>query len=147
MGIALSLLSIPAFVYLGLTVLAGLPAPASLDFALNPGRFVFVETLLFCFAFFPLLGLLRRRLARRAPAAPAAARPRMRKIVTIEGMACGHCAMKVKSELIDVRGVASVHVDLLSGRARVSGDGLSDAELAAAVAKAGYRATGIIGSA
>ena len=35
---ALSLISIPAFVYLGLTVLAGLPAPASLDFAMNPGR-------------------------------------------------------------------------------------------------------------
>lgn len=147
MGIALSLISIPAFVYLVLTAFSELPVPASLDFALNPGRFVFVETLLFCFAVFPLAGLIRRRLARRAPAAPAAPRPRMRKIITIEGMACGHCAMKVESELRDLRGVASARVDILTGRARVSGDGLNDAELAAAVAKAGYRATGIIGSA
>jgi copper chaperone CopZ len=146
MGIALSLISIPAFVYLGLTALAGLPVPEPLDFALNPGRFVFVETLLFCFAFFPLAGKLRRRLARRASAAGTAARPRMRKVITIEGMACGHCAMKVESELRDVPGVASVQVDILTGRARVSGDGLSDAELAAAVAKAGYRTTDIIGS-
>lgn len=65
--------------------------------------------------------------------------PKMTKRLTIDGMSCGHCAMKVRSELEDAPGVESAQVDLLSRTAVVKGAGLKDADLAAAVAKAGYR--------
>ncbi|HCM28492.1 MAG: hypothetical protein A2Z99_01095 [Treponema sp. GWB1_62_6] len=61
-------------------------------------------------------------------------------------MSCGHCVMKVESEILDVPGVEDVDVDLLKGSAMVSGESLNDAALAAAVAKAGYRVTAILGS-
>lgn len=146
MGIALLILSIPAFTYLGLTALAGLPVPEALDFTLNPGRFVFVEVLLFFVAFFSVKSRFRKEKPQRTPSEERSARPRMRKIISVEGMACGHCAMKVESELQDVGGVAYAKVDILTGKARVSGDDLRDGDLIAAVEKAGYRVTGIIGS-
>ena len=70
----------------------------------------------------------------------------MRKLLTIEGMSCGHCVMHVKSALQDVAGVKSVDVDLAKKSAMVEGEALSDAALKAAVAEAGYRVTAVLGS-
>jgi copper chaperone CopZ len=69
----------------------------------------------------------------------------MRKLLTVEGMSCGHCVMHVKSALQEVAGVAAVDVDLLKKSAMVEGDALDDALLKAAVAEAGYRVTAVLG--
>lgn len=61
----------------------------------------------------------------------------MRKLLSIEGMSCGHCVMHVKSALENVAGVTAAHVDLLKKNAMVQGDNLDDAALKAAVAEAG----------
>lgn len=70
----------------------------------------------------------------------------MRKLLTIEGMSCGHCVMHVKSALEDVAGVTSAAVDLLKKSAMIEGDNLNDAVLKAAVAEAGYKVSAILGS-
>ncbi|PKL23118.1 MAG: heavy metal transport/detoxification protein [Spirochaetae bacterium HGW-Spirochaetae-3] len=70
----------------------------------------------------------------------------MRKLLTIEGMSCGHCMMHVKSALEDVAGVTSAAVDLLKKSAMIEGDNLNDAVLKAAVAEAGYKVSAILGS-
>lgn len=70
----------------------------------------------------------------------------MKKLLTIDGMACGHCTMKVKSELEGVTGVGTVEVDLLKRTAMVCGDNLVDTKLVAAVSRAGYRVIRIIGN-
>ena len=68
----------------------------------------------------------------------------MRKLVSIQGMSCGHCAMKVKSALLAVKGVSFVEVDLLRARAMVEGEDLYPPALRAAVAAAGYRPGGVL---
>ena len=70
----------------------------------------------------------------------------MKKLLTIDGMACGHCTMKVQSELMGVAGVQSVEVDLIKRSAMVTGEDLNDPGLSAAVIRAGYRVTRIIGN-
>jgi copper chaperone CopZ len=70
----------------------------------------------------------------------------MKKMLTVEGMSCGHCVMHVKSALEDVPGVKSAVVDLLKKSALVEGEALDDAALSAAVAEAGYKVTAVIGS-
>jgi len=62
----------------------------------------------------------------------------MKKLLSIEGMSCKHCVMHVKTALEGVPGVASAEVDLASKSAAVSGEGLDDAALKAAVSEAGY---------
>jgi copper chaperone CopZ len=57
---------------------------------------------------------------------------------TVSGMTCGHCVMSVREEVSEVAGVQAVGVDLASGRLTVTGDGVSDDAVAAAVADAGY---------
>jgi copper chaperone len=69
----------------------------------------------------------------------------MRKLLTIEGMSCGHCVMHVKSALEGVPGVAGVEVDLLKKSAMVEGESLSEAAMRAAVAEAGYSVVGVLG--
>lgn len=69
----------------------------------------------------------------------------MRKLLTIEGMSCGHCVMHVKTALSEVPGVAKVDVDLLKKSAMVEGEALSDAALKAAVAEAGYSVSEVSG--
>ena len=69
----------------------------------------------------------------------------MRKLLTIEGMSCGHCVMHVKSALEAVSGVTSAEVDLLKKSAMVEGASLDEAALKAAVAEAGYRVSSILG--
>jgi copper chaperone len=67
----------------------------------------------------------------------------MKKHLSVEGMSCKHCVMHVKTALEGVAGVSSAEVDLESKSATVSGEGLDDAALKAAVAEAGYSVTKI----
>lgn len=69
----------------------------------------------------------------------------MKKILSVEGMSCGHCVMHVKSALEEVQGVSSVDVDLLKKQAVVEGAGLIDSALSTAVAEAGYSVSAIVG--
>jgi len=68
----------------------------------------------------------------------------VKKIVTIEGMSCGHCAMRVKRALEDVPGVTKAEVDLLKGEAVVEGEGFGGPQLEGAVDAAGYKAVKVI---
>jgi copper chaperone CopZ len=70
----------------------------------------------------------------------------MRKLLTIEGMSCGHCVMHVRSALEEVPGVTSVEVDLLKKSAMVEGEALNDGVLNAAVVGAGYHITAVSGN-
>jgi copper chaperone CopZ len=64
----------------------------------------------------------------------------------VTGMTCGHCAASVTEELTALPGVRSVDVDLNVGAdsaVTVTSDSpLSHAQVAAAVAEAGYRLAG-----
>ena len=62
----------------------------------------------------------------------------MEKTYRIEGMHCGHCVAGVEREVGAAAGVTKVSVDLAAGSAAVTGDGFTDADIAAAVAEAGY---------
>lgn len=57
---------------------------------------------------------------------------------TVTGMTCDHCVNAVRSEVGAVPGVTGVEVELDSGRVAVSGDGVDDAAVRAAVDEAGY---------
>ena len=57
---------------------------------------------------------------------------------TVTGMTCGHCEMSVREEVSEVAGVQDVEVSHETGRLVVSGDGLSDEAVKAAVEEAGY---------
>jgi copper chaperone CopZ len=71
----------------------------------------------------------------------------MKKLLTIEGMSCGHCTMHVQSALEEIPGVTKAAVDLLKKSAMVEGDGdaFNDVALKRAVSEAGYRVTAILG--
>jgi len=56
----------------------------------------------------------------------------------VRGMTCQHCAASVREEVAELAGVRTVEVELESGRLAVSGAGFSDADVATAVAAAGY---------
>jgi copper chaperone len=62
----------------------------------------------------------------------------MIKILTVEGMSCGHCEMAVKKALGDLDGVKSVKVDLDSKKVEVEGEDLIDENLKEAIEDAGY---------
>ncbi|MBF6192143.1 heavy metal-associated domain-containing protein [Nocardia implantans] len=63
--------------------------------------------------------------------------------VTVTGMTCGGCAAKVRTEIGRIDGVGSVAVDLADGLVSVeSASPIERAELAAAVARAGYAVAG-----
>lgn len=68
----------------------------------------------------------------------------MKKIISIEGMSCGHCAMRVKKALEETAGARSATVDLVSGKAEVEGPDLDPNMLRGAVAKAGYTVVSIL---
>lgn len=57
---------------------------------------------------------------------------------TVTGMTCGHCVASVQEEVADVAGVTHVEADLDSGRLIVTGFGVEDEQVAAAVREAGY---------
>jgi copper chaperone len=56
----------------------------------------------------------------------------------VSGMTCEHCVLSVAEEVSAVEGVASVAVDLASGRLEVGGEGFADEAVRAAVVEAGY---------
>ena len=62
----------------------------------------------------------------------------MTSTFTVAGMTCSHCVASVSEEVAEVTGVDSVEVDLARGRLTVSGDGVRDEDVRAAVAEAGY---------
>lgn len=61
------------------------------------------------------------------------------KIYAVEGMSCEHCRLSVTEEILEVPGVATVDVDLPTGRVTVRGNHLDDEAIAVAVDEAGYR--------
>ena len=71
----------------------------------------------------------------------------MRKLLTIEGMSCGHCTMHVQSALEEIPGVTKVEVDLLKKSAMIEGEGdnFNDVAFKRAVSEAGYRVTAVLG--
>ena len=56
----------------------------------------------------------------------------------VPGMTCDHCRHAVSSELGAVGGVDGVEVDLETKLVTVSGEGLDDQQLRAAIEEAGY---------
>lgn len=58
----------------------------------------------------------------------------------VPGMHCGHCEASVTEEVSAVAGVESVVVDLETKRVDVTGAGLDDAAIRAAIEEAGYEA-------
>ncbi|NLG54085.1 MAG: heavy-metal-associated domain-containing protein [Rhodococcus sp.] len=62
--------------------------------------------------------------------------------VTVTGMTCGHCVSSVREEVSEIPGVASVEVDLASGKVTIDADrDISRDAIASAVADAGYQLT------
>jgi len=57
----------------------------------------------------------------------------------VSGMTCASCAESVSQALLDCPGVTAVNVDLASGVAAVSGEGLDAVALQQAVGKSGYK--------
>ncbi len=60
-------------------------------------------------------------------------------------MTCEHCVAAVTRALKECHGVASVQVDLPTGRAVVAGEQLNVEELISSVQPLGYHARGLIG--
>jgi copper chaperone CopZ len=58
--------------------------------------------------------------------------------VSVSGMSCGHCASAIREELLPLRGVEGVEVDVPAGRVTVTGGPLEVAAVHAAIAEAGY---------
>lgn len=56
----------------------------------------------------------------------------------VPGMTCDHCTRAVSSEIGGVAGVAEVAVDLQTKLVTVTGEGLDDEALRAAIEEAGY---------
>ena len=59
---------------------------------------------------------------------------------SVPGVHCEHCVMSIREEVSEVEGVEDVAVDLEAKLVTVSGRGLDDAALRAAIAEAGYEA-------
>jgi copper chaperone CopZ len=57
---------------------------------------------------------------------------------TVKGMTCEHCKLSVTEEVSEVAGVSAVEVDLPTGQVTVTGEGVSDDAVKAAVDEAGY---------
>ncbi len=60
---------------------------------------------------------------------------------TVARMTCDHCKHAVATEVGAVDGVAGVDVDLGTKLVTVTGEGLDDQALRAAIAEAGYEAS------
>ena len=59
---------------------------------------------------------------------------------SVPAIHCEHCVMSVREELSEVKGVRDVVVDLDTKLVTVSGSGLEDSALRAAIEEAGYEA-------
>jgi copper chaperone len=60
------------------------------------------------------------------------------KTYTVTGMTCGHCEMSVREEVAEVSGVSGVEVSHATGQLVVTGEGVADEAVKAAVEEAGY---------
>jgi copper chaperone len=60
---------------------------------------------------------------------------------SVPGMSCGHCRAAIAAEVSACTGVRSVEADLDTKLVRISGEGLDDAALVAAIDEAGYEAS------
>lgn len=63
------------------------------------------------------------------------------RMYNVEGMTCQHCVNAVSGEVGHVPGVTDVAVDLDGGTVTVTGEGVDDDAVRAAVDEAGYRVT------
>ncbi|WP_249011817.1 heavy-metal-associated domain-containing protein [Conexibacter sp. DBS9H8] len=57
---------------------------------------------------------------------------------TVPAIHCSHCEAAIKREVEPIDGVKSVEVDLEHKLVRISGDGLEDPALRAAIDEAGF---------
>ena len=57
---------------------------------------------------------------------------------SVPGMSCGHCRAAISGEVGGVPGVGYVEVDLDARRVTVTGDGIDDTAVRAAIEEAGY---------
>ena len=57
---------------------------------------------------------------------------------TVPGMSCEHCRMAITEEVDKVEGVKSVDIDLDKKLVTVSGEGVQDETVRAAIGEAGY---------
>jgi copper chaperone len=64
----------------------------------------------------------------------------MTLIYRVDGMSCQHCVVAVTGEVGEVAGVQAVDIDLGSKLVRVSGAGIDDSAVLAAIDEAGYDA-------
>jgi copper chaperone CopZ len=67
----------------------------------------------------------------------------MKKIISIEGMTCGHCVARVEKALQALQGAEGVKVDLKKRQAEVRSISVDDQAIQAAIVDAGYTVTGI----
>lgn len=68
----------------------------------------------------------------------------MKKIISIEGMSCGHCVNHVKEALSELNGVISVNVSLENKSAVIEANTeIADGDIKFAVEDAGYEVVGI----
>lgn len=68
----------------------------------------------------------------------------MKKVMTIEGMRCGHCTANVEKALCALSGVSDVQVELSAGTASLeAADGVTDEALKKAVDDLGFQVTAI----
>jgi copper chaperone CopZ len=56
----------------------------------------------------------------------------------VPDISCGHCEAAITAEVCALPGVAAVEVDLAAKRVAVTGAGLDDAAVRAAIFEAGY---------
>lgn len=69
----------------------------------------------------------------------------MKKIISVEGMSCEHCAAAVKNALEELDGVKSAKVELKKKSATVKlSEDVADDVLSAAVTNAGFTAVSVI---
>ncbi|MEW1844506.1 heavy metal-associated domain-containing protein [Nonomuraea angiospora] len=60
--------------------------------------------------------------------------------VAVTGMSCGCSASTIRSQVLPLRGVERVEVDVLGGRVTVSGGPLlEESQVRAAIVEAGYK--------
>ncbi len=69
----------------------------------------------------------------------------MKKIISVEGMSCEHCAAAVKNALEELDGVKSAKVELKKKSATVKlSENVADDVLSAAVTNAGFTPVSVI---
>lgn len=68
----------------------------------------------------------------------------MKKIISIEGMSCGHCVKHVENALGEIEGIKAINVSLEAKEAVIEMDReVLDEDIKAAIEDWGYEVTGI----